>query len=188
MSKTHYLQGKLLVAMPSLHDSEFEQALIYVLEHNDKGAIGLVINRALTVCVDDILEQVNQAYQQHKYPDAVLHGGPVETGRGFILHASQEQKRWKGEVVMPDGLSVTTSVDVLHALAQGEEIGDFWLVLGYAGWSAGQLEQELLQNAWLAIDAAPQTILAQPTEQRLSFALSQIGVQYHQLSDTFGHA
>lgn len=184
---THSLQGQFLVAMPNLADSFFERKLIYLIEHNEKGAMGLVINQALDVRVDDILEQFGEPDRQSHHPDKILAGGPVEANRGFIVHRTQEAQ-WLGETAMDDGISVTSSADILEALAQGQNIGPYLLILGYAGWDAGQLEQEILDNAWLVIPANPEVFFNIELEHRLDASLHSLGINYSQLSHGAGRA
>ncbi|SRR5690554_1282924 len=181
------LQGQFLVAMPNLADSFFERKLVYLIEHDDKGAMGLVINHALDVRVDEILEQFGGQDQQSHHPDKILAGGPVESNRGFIVHRTQDEP-WLGETPMDDGISVTSSADVLEALAEGKNIGPYLLILGYAGWDAGQLEQEILENAWLAIPANPHIFFDTELELRLDASLHSLGINYSQLSHDAGRA
>lgn len=191
MSNTAFnsLQGQFLIAMPNLEASFFDHALIYMLEHNNEGAMGLIINQTLDIDVDELLEQVDGSYQQHYHPQQVLCGGPVETGRGFVLHHTRPDKHWLGEMPLDNGISVTASADILNAMMRNEVIGPCLLVLGYAGWGPGQLEQELLDNAWLTIPANPEVMFTLPAEQRLEHVMRELGISYQQLThNTTGHA
>lgn len=189
IQKHESLTGRFLVAMPNLAESEFEKTVIYLLEHGPKGAVGLVINKAMTISVDEILMQVDDKYSNYRYPQTALAGGPVEKGRGFILHTNDGgTKRWQGEADMGGGISITTSADIMHAMVAGDFEQEFLLVLGYAGWSAGQLDQELLENSWLIVDADADVIFKLELEQRYDAALAILGIEYHQLSNISGSA
>lgn len=186
-STIHSLQGQFLVAMPNLADSFFERKLVYLIEHNEQGAMGLVVNQALDVRVDEILEQFGEQGMQSHHPEKILAGGPVEPNRGFIVHRTQEE-HWLGETPMDDGVSVTSSADILEALAAGKNIGPYLLILGYAGWDAGQLEQEILENAWLVTPANPNIFFDTDIEHRLDASLNSLGINYNQLSHSAGRA
>lgn len=190
MSVKHHgsLVGHFLVAMPSLAETEFDKSVIYLLEHGPKGAVGVVINKTLSLSVDEILLQVDDAYAKQLFPQAALAGGPVEKGRGFILHRESREKRWQGETSLGQGISATTSADIMHAMVAGDFSQEFALVLGYAGWSAGQLEQELLENAWLIVEASADILFKYPIEQRYGEVLAMLGIEYHQLSSFSGSA
>lgn len=188
IQKQESLTGRFLVAMPNLSESEFDKSIIYMLEHGSKGAVGLVINKPMTISVDEILVQVDDNYADYRHPQVALSGGPVEKGRGFILHENHGTKRWQGETDMGQGISVTTSADIMHALVAGEVEQGFILVLGYAGWSPGQLEQELLENSWLIVEASADIIFKHKLEQRYDAVLAQLGIEYHQLSNISGSA
>lgn len=187
--KHESLTGRFLAAMPNLSGSEFDRTVIYILEHNAKGAVGVVINKPMAMTIDEVLLQVDDNYSGHRYPQPALAGGPVEKGRGFILHSNDGgTKQWQGETDMGQGISVTTSADIMHALVDGDFAQDFALVLGYAGWSDGQLEQELLENAWLVIDADADILFQLELDQRYDAALARLGIEYHQLSNISGSA
>lgn len=186
--QSNSLQGKFLVAMPSLADSEFEKAVIYMLEHNEQGAVGLIVNHPLNISVDDILLQVNENYSLDVHSQSVLTGGPVEKGRGFVLHHTSDEHAWQGEIAMDHGISATASADILHALADGSFDQQFLLIIGYSGWAAEQLEQELLESSWLIVDANPNIIFEHATEDLLDVVLAQLGIEYGQLSNMGGSA
>ena len=163
-------------------------SLIYLLEHNAKGAMGLVLNKSLDLSIDDILEQVDTHYHEQYHQQKVLCGGPVESGRGFVLHKTLGKKRWNGELVLNDGLSVTASTDILTALMKQQTIEPYLLVLGFSAWQAGQLEQEIKQNHWWARAINPQFIFTIETQQRLAYVLKSMGISYEQLSQSTGRA
>ena len=183
-----YIAGQFLVAMPSLAHSFFDHALIYMLDHNEEGAMGLIINQPMDISVDNVLVQLNKNYNAQLYPQPVLCGGPVESYRGFVLHRSNNNQQWQGAMPLPEGIYVTASADILDALIEGRDIGDFLIVLGYSGWAPGQLEQELADNAWLTVKACPDIMFNTDTSRRLEAVTRTLGISYSQLSDTSGHA
>ncbi len=181
------LQGQLLLAMPGLSDPLFNSSLILILEHNQEGAIGLIINKTLEMNIDEVLQQIDSNYQQEKFSENVLQGGPVSNNRGFVLH-TEENESWQHQVKLGDNLFLTTSTDILEAIARGENIGEFQLALGYAGWSEGQLEQEMADNAWLNV-ACDNTILFNiASNQRLHAAAKKLGIDYSLLPSIGGSA
>lgn len=188
MTDSPFLTHQCLVAMPNLEGSYFEQALIYILEHNDEGAFGLAINKPIDVKVDEILGQLNPDYKASIYPEPVHIGGPVDNHRGFVLHRPGTTGSWEQQVNIDDKLAITSSADILQAMAAEQDVGEYLLVLGYSGWSAGQLEQEMARNSWLAVPVPIVELLKTPTAQRLNMALNQLGIHYAQLSGEAGHA
>ena len=180
--------GRFLVAMPSLAESFFDHALIYMLEHNEEGAMGLVINQPMDIAVDEVLSQIDADYNGHSHPQAALNGGPVEPYRGFVLHHTRSDHRWEGEMPLAGGISVTASADILQALAAGQDIGGHLIVLGYSGWGPGQLEDELADNAWLTVNAGTEIMFNTPADKRLDAVTRTLGISYHQLSNNSGHA
>lgn len=188
ISHTTSLQGQFLVAMPKLADSEFDRALIYMIEHNEEGAMGLVINQPIDMTVDEILEQVDAEYTFMYHPQMALCGGPVENTRGFILHRTRPDRHWVGEMPLNNGLSVTASADILNAMIRNDDIGPYLFALGYSGWAAGQLENEMLDNAWLSIPASVELLFSTEPEHLLECAVRELGISYSQLSNVAGHA
>lgn len=183
--------------MPAIEDPRFYQAVIVVLEHDAKGAMGLIINRRLDdLSFADLMQQVKTPEKKNDLPDAdserllpdlpVHFGGPVEIGRGFILHTPDimltHSKRLR------DDLALTTSVDMLDAMAQDKGPRQALLALGYAGWGAGQLESELQDNAWLEAPLENHLIFSVPTDQCWEAALASVGVSLSNLSTISGHA
>lgn len=181
------VQGQLLLAMPGLAGSFFSGALIYMVDHSEDGAFGLVINHPLDLSIDDVLRQLYPGYSQQLYPQPVLSGGPVENQRGFVLH-HQSNANWEGQLPLDKQLAVTSSSDILQAISEGENIGDFLLILGYAGWGPGQLESELADNAWLTLPADEQILFNTPLEQRAQLASQKLGFDYRLLSGEAGHS
>ena len=181
------LQGQLLIAMPGLTDPLFNGSLVYILEHSDEGAVGLIINKPLDMKVDDVLLQIDENYAGQNYRQAVLKGGPVSDNRGFVLHTLADD-RWQHQVKLADELFLSTSADILEALAKGVAIGEFQLALGYSGWSAGQLEEELASNSWLNVEMDKNILFTLPIEQRLEAAANKLGINYNLLCATGGSA
>jgi putative transcriptional regulator len=192
MPTTHWLTNHLLIAMPSLQDPNFHRSVTYVCQHNEQGAMGLVINRGADLRFTDVLRQMRiepQADLLDQVP--VLIGGPVQQERGFVLHRAIGAlvPAWDSSFRINDQLSVTTSRDVLEALSRVSPSGSALLALGYAGWDAGQLESELMDNAWLTAEVQDHAILFNiPLEHRWQAAAALVGVDISRLTPTVGHA
>ncbi|MDQ7990454.1 MAG: YqgE/AlgH family protein [Candidatus Dactylopiibacterium sp.] len=181
------LTHHFLIAMPSLADSPFERALVYLAEHNDDGALGLVINQPLDLSVKELFERVDIPFEPAPLGEAAVYlGGPVQTDRGFVLH--RPHGAWQSSLQITSEIALTSSKDVLHALASRGEPAEVLIALGYSGWGAGQLETELAQNAWLTVPADPRIIFDVPTPERLNAAMRLLGIDFSNLSDTAGHA
>jgi putative transcriptional regulator len=190
-----YLDGQLLVAMPSMMDERFHRSVIYVCAHSAEGAMGIVVNRpAPELSLPDLLVQLDiiGKEDQIRLPDRVermqvLMGGPVETSRGFVLHTPDfflEQST----LPIDDGICLTATIDILRAIATGSGPNNALLALGYAGWSAGQLESEIQNNGWLNCPAPPDIIFEAPLDQRYDRAMRLIGIDPRMLSTNAGHA
>ncbi|HSN71548.1 MAG TPA: YqgE/AlgH family protein [Steroidobacteraceae bacterium] len=188
MSETPaYLSNHLLIAMPALADPNFVQTVTFVCEHNAQGALGIVINRALDMRLDDVFEQLGLptgAVGIGRHP--VLQGGPVQTDRGFVLHRGEGD--WASTLKVSERVHVTTSRDILDALARGDGPREAFIALGYAGWGAGQLEQELLENAWLSVPADERILFETPVEERWLAAGRLLGIDLATISPDAGHA
>lgn len=184
------LQNHFLIAMPSLDGSFFERSVIYLCEHDSKGAMGLVINKPLGIEVNSLLEQMDMPAEQVSADLAmgaqVLMGGPVSQDRGFVLHSSQPY--WTNSTELTSGLMLTTSRDVLTALGSERSPEKFLVALGYAGWSKNQLEQELADNSWLTIPADHALLFDIKHEDRWHQASRALGFDAWQLSSQAGHA
>ena len=181
------LANNLLVAMPSLADGHFAQSVTLVCEHSDKGALGIVLNKPLEMKLGDVLAQMKlDAVQPKTAEQPVLRGGPVHTDRGFVLH--RPGGAWDSTHKISEQVQVTTSRDVLAAIARGEGPRDAFIALGYAGWEPGQLEQEILDNAWLSLPVNEQLIYEVPFEQRWQAAWQMLGVHSSRVSLVAGHA
>jgi len=181
------LTNHFLIAMPGMADPNFSRTLTYVCEHNADGALGVVVNRPMDMNLSDLFKRLDLKLQSRGVGKApVFFGGPVQTDRGFVLH--NPKGGWQSTLAIKDELGLTTSKDILEAVGKGDGPGKFLVTLGYSGWSAGQLEQELRQNAWLTVEASDAIIFDLPVEARLPAAMGLLGVNYANLSDEAGHA
>jgi putative transcriptional regulator len=186
------LTGHFLIAMPAMADPHFSRALAYICEHNENGALGIVINRPIEMRLNELLDQINVEgeYRARNDADHVYFGGPVQTDRGFVLH--QPVGAWQSTIAVSRDTALTTSKDILEATARGQGPQKMLVSLGYAGWTAGQLEQELAQNAWLTVEPneadKDAIIFDLPTEQKLTAAMALLGVDFANLSEEAGHA
>lgn len=187
MSAGDFLTNQFLIAMPALADSNFAQTVTFIWEHNVDGALGIIINRPLQMRLADVFEQLKMptaasicGHQQ------VLQGGPVQTDRGFVVH--QIGGQWEHTRQVSSRLQVTTSPDILNAMARGSGPDTALVALGYAGWSAGQLETELAQNAWLTAPCDERILFDTPYEQRWRAAGRLLGIDLATISDQVGHA
>lgn len=185
------LTNQFLIAMPGMKDGNFAGTVVYMCEHNDKGALGLVINKPIDINLRNLFEKVDLSLER---PDLatrpVFFGGPVQTERGFVLHESLDAEggHYNSTLKITEGLEMTTSRDVLEALSNGAGPRRVFITLGYSGWSAGQLEEELGRNGWLNVDAEPEIIFNTPVEQRYDKALSLLGIDRNFLMGEAGHA
>jgi len=194
-SKRGYLDGQLLVAMPVMGDPRFERSVIYLCAHSSEGAMGIVVNRPIgSLDFPELLVQLDiiKKADQIKLPETaetmkVLKGGPVETGRGFVLHSSDFFLR-EATLRIDDEVCLTATVDILKAIANGAGPKHAILALGYAGWAPGQLETEIQENGWLHCDADPDLIFGGDVEEKYSRALRKIGIDPGMLSNVAGHA
>jgi len=180
--------NQLLVAMPSLADTEFSQSVTLVCEHSpDAGALGIVINKPLTMTLDVVFEQMKlQTLDPALGLGLVLCGGPVHRERGFVIHRSGGD--WNSSHKISEGIQVTTSRDVLAAMAQGIGPANAFVALGYAGWEAGQLEREMKDNAWLSLPVDQQILFDTPFEDRWHAIWRQLGIDVARISHIAGHA
>jgi putative transcriptional regulator len=185
------LTNQFLIAMPGMADDTFAGTVIYLCEHTERGALGLVINKPIDIKLKRLFEKVELELDREDLADApVFFGGPVQTERGFVLHdrLGEEGGQYNSTLSIPGGLEMTTSKDVLEALAHGAGPKRVLITLGYAGWGAGQLEDELSRNGWLNVNADPGIIFETPVEQRYERALSLLGIDRGMLSQEAGHA
>lgn len=183
------LQHHFLVAMPSLEGSYFERTVVYICEHDAKGAMGLVINQPSSVSLNDLLSQLNiNDTLPHRVSaeTKILLGGPVKPERGFVLHT--KQSGWKQSTTLANDLMLTTSQDILSSLGTPKAPTQFLVALGAAFWSRGQLEQELADNTWLTIPASHTLLFDTDYELRWQHATQPLGFDAWQLSSQMGHA
>ena len=188
------LTNQFLIAMPGRADGTFAGSVVYLCEHTEKGALGLVINKPIDITLKNLFEKVELTLDREDLAAApVYFGGPVQTERGFVLHeplgaGDGEGAHYNSTLQIPGGLEMTTSKDVLEALAHGAGPKKVLVTLGYSGWGAGQLEDEIGRNGWLTVDAEPGIIFDTPVEQRYERALSLLGIDPRMLSQEAGHA
>lgn len=190
------LTNQFLIAMPGMADDNFAGSVVYLCEHTEKGALGLVINKPSDIKLGKLFEKVELALDRAELAEQpVFIGGPVQTERGFVLHeplvaaeGETSEAPYNSSLRVPGGLEMTTSKDVLEALASGAGPKRVLVTLGYAGWSAGQLEDEIARNGWITVDARPEVIFDTPIEQRYDRALALLGIDPRMLSSEAGHA
>jgi putative transcriptional regulator len=190
-----YLDGQMLIAMPAMNDERFSRAVIYVCAHSTEGAMGIIVNHpAANIKFPDLLVQLEviPATERIQLPTRaeevkVLKGGPVETGRGFVLHSADFFIE-NSTLPIDEGICLTATLDILKAIARGNGPISAILALGYAGWAPGQLEQEIQQNGWLHCAADPELIFGKDTAAKYEKALRKIGIDLGMLSSEAGHA
>lgn len=187
MRTDNSLANHFLIAMPSMDDTNFSRSVTYLCEHNEEGAMGLVINHPIDMDFGEILRQLQLPDRLENLEHRpVFIGGPVLPERGFVLHRPRGD--WESSLAVTDDVSLTTSLDILQAIAEGRGPQDWLFVLGYAGWSAGQLEAEIADNAWLSVAADERLIFELPVEHRWRAAAELLGVDFSLLSSDSGHA
>jgi putative transcriptional regulator len=185
------LTNHFLIAMPGMEGDTFAGTVIYLCEHTEKGALGLVINKPIDIKLKNLFEKVELTLDRDDLAEApVYFGGPVQTERGFVLHEplGDDAAHYNSSLQIPGGLEMTTSKDVLEALSNGAGPKKVLVTLGYSGWGAGQLEEEMKRNSWINVSAAPEIIFDTPVEQRYDRALSLLGIDARMLSQEAGHA
>ena len=186
--------NQFLIAMPGMGDGTFAGTVIYLCEHTEKGALGLVINKPIDIKLKNLFEKVELSLDRADLAEApVYFGGPVQTERGFVLHERLDGEAGEGghynsSLKIPGGLEMTTSKDVLEALSNGAGPKKILVTLGYSGWAAGQLEDEMSRNGWINVGAEPGIIFDTPVEERYDRALSLLGIAAGMLSQEAGHA
>ena len=181
------LKGQFLIAMPGLADPNFRHAVAYICEHTAEGALGIVINRPLDMRLREVLEHMGIEARDRAVEELPVYlGGPVQTERGFVLHHPPGD--WGSVLRVDEELALASSRDILEAMARGEGPRQALVALGYAGWGAGQLEQELAANAWLSAPAERRIIFETPWEQRWQAAAGLLGIDLAHVSNEIGHA
>ena len=198
MSTVHRMNlvNHFLIAMPSMADDTFARSVVYVCEHNEHGALGLIINKPGGINMDDLFERVDLPLSRGDLKrQPVFHGGPVQTERGFVLHdpvtaegLAPDETIYASTLAVPGGLEMTTSRDVLEAMSSGGGPRRASVMLGYSAWGAGQLEDEIADNAWLTVDADASLVFDVPVSQRYERALGLLGLQAWTLVSHAGHA
>jgi len=187
MGESNNLAGHLLIAMPAMMDPNFSRTVTYICEHSEQGALGLVINRPLDIDLGEIFTQLElENFDEEIAARPVLHGGPVHMERGFVIHEAEEQ--WENSTTVNDSIQVTTSRDILVAMASGHGPRRATVALGYAGWGAGQLENEILENSWLSAPANKQIIFETPFADRWQQSAQLLGIDLSTISSEAGHA
>lgn len=184
------LAGQVLIAMPSIGDARFERTVIYLCVHDADGAMGLIVNRpdperTVAKVLDELGMAADDEEGAERLSSRVLVGGPVEKTRGFVLHTTDDAER-EGTVAVSDNIYLTTTLDVLRDLSAGRGPEHFLLALGFANWDAGQLDQEILQNAWLPSPVDSEGLFETPPELHYAASLTRLGVDLHQLSPVAG--
>lgn len=190
------LTHHFLIAMPGLEDESFSRSVVYLCEHSERGALGLIINKPMELSLEGLLNKIDLPMgRDDLMTTPVYQGGPVQTDRGFVLHdpiivegAEPDTAIYASTLTIPGGLEMTTSKDVLEALAGGAGPRRVLVTLGYSSWGEGQLESELGENAWLTVEADADVIFNTPYEQRYDKALALLGLQTWMLSPDAGHA
>ena len=181
------LENQLLIAMPSLNDPYFNKTVTYICEHNDDGAMGLIINLPVNITLNELLEQIDADNKEcDSLEQPVLTGGPVSPQRGFVLHSPQEG--WTSSLSLSQDVMITTSKDILMALGTDDAPEAYVVTLGYAGWGPGQLEKEILENSWLTTPADAEIIFKTPIEMRWKKATEKLGIDLAHFSTDIGHA
>ena len=186
MNIATYLNNQFVIAMPGLSDPNFFHSVTYMCQHNEAGALGLVVNRLTDMKLGEIFRQMNIAVTAHDASEVFVYaGGPVQQERGFVLHTPCGS--WDNTLAISEAVSLTTSRDVIEAIADGKGPEQYLVALGYAGWGEGQLEQEMLANAWLNTPYNKSVLFDTPIDLRWQKAGEQIGIDIHQLTIQAGH-
>jgi len=181
------LTDNFLIAMPAMQDRYFAHSLVYICEHNSNGALGIIVNRPIDMTLAGLFEKIDLPFAQGGLADLpVYFGGPVQLDRGFVLH--RPVGNWQSTLAVNDEVGLTSSRDILAHVGTEGDPHELIVTLGYAGWSAGQLEDELAKNAWLTVAARSSILFDLPPEERLPAAMQNLGVSFSQLSDVAGHA
>ncbi len=181
------LTDNFLIAMPTLEDPYFSNALVYICEHTENGALGIIVNRPIDMNLAGLFDKIDIKLENEKLGELpVYFGGPVQLDRGFVLH--RPMGVWQSTLRVGSDVGLTSSRDILASVASSGVPAEFIVTLGYAGWDAGQLEDELAQNSWLTVPAQSSILFELPPEERLPAAMQKLGISFTQLSDVAGHA
>jgi len=182
------LRNQFLIAMPSLSDPNFSHTVTYICEHNEQGALGIVINQPLAMTYAELFAHLDIEDQCSNGPNQLLLGGPVQPDRGFVLHTFSSSQQWASSLPISDSVCLTTSRDILEAIAKGAGPKQVLIALGYAGWAPGQLASELAANAWPTSDADTVVLFELPFEERAEAAAASLGVDLNLIATEFGNA
>ena len=181
------LTDNFLIAMPALEDPYFSNSLIYICEHNENGALGIIVNRPIDMNLAGLFDKIDIKLVAENLANLpVYFGGPVQLDRGFVLH--RPVGKWQSTLAVNSEVGLTSSRDVLNSVGSAGLPAEIIVTLGYAGWDAGQLEDELAQNSWLTVPAKAEILFDMPPEERLPAAMQKLGISFTQLSDVAGHA
>ena len=181
------LTNQFLIAMPAMVDPFFHRTLIYVCEHNAQGALGIIVNRPIDMRLSTLFDKIDIKLENTEIGDLpVYFGGPVQTDRGFVLHRPLGE--WQSTLKVTEEIGLSSSRDVLSAVAESGEPHAVIVTLGYSGWESGQLEKEFVDNAWLSVPADPDLLFDLAPEDRLGAVLQKLGISFSQLADVAGHA
>lgn len=187
LSTISNLRNQLLIAMPAMGDPNFAHSVTLICEHTDEGCFGVMINRPIDVTLGSLLKQLDiDSIEQNLLDTKVINGGPIQSSQGFVLHDTD--RVWDGTLPVSDNIAVTSSRDILDDIAVGNGPENFLLALGCASWAPGQVEEELLQNAWLTCPASHQILFNTPYDERWKRAADTLGIDVNLISDTVGHA
>lgn len=188
VAEPDYLTGQLLIAMPTMADPRFARTVIYLCAHSEQGAMGLVVNKPMPqISFAELLQQLEIDVGDEVPDDQVVHfGGPVESGRGFVLHSADFRR--EGTMVVDEKVALTATIDILRAIAAGEGPSEHFLALGYAGWGAGQLDSEIQANGWLHAPADNSILFDPDLSTKWERAIAKLGVSPAMLSGEAGHA
>jgi len=180
------LRDHFLIAMPGLRDSIFSDSITYICDHSSQGAMGIVLNHPLDIHLNEVFEQLSLHYDEHAFKIPVLAGGPVNVQQGFVLH--RNEGKWDSTLHITDDICLTASKDIVSAIAENRGPKGAQFALGYAGWSPGQLEEEISANSWLTIPADQAIIFDVPVSERRSAVAHRMGIDLNLISGTIGHA
>jgi putative transcriptional regulator len=182
-----YLTGSLLISMPQMRDDRFTRSVVYICAHTSDGAMGLIINKIVeSVSFPELLDQLNIDTGATNKEIRVHFGGPVETGRGFVLHSADYVQ--DATLVIDDSVALTATVDILKSIAEGDGPDKSILALGYAGWAPGQLDQEIQANGWLSVPADNDLVFGDDPDTKWGKSMGKIGIDFNMLSGDTGHA
>jgi putative transcriptional regulator len=181
------LVDKCLIATPSIKDPIFASSLVYMCEQNENGSMGLVVNQETSQVLDDVFRQLDISCDDEIIKNQPVYiGGPVQLEQGFVLHSSAGS--WQNSVAVADGIHLTSSLDILQAIAVGKGPKDYLVILGFSGWASGQLESELQQNAWLTSTCTPDLLFHEKPEDKWQVAFDSLGFDMSMLSPVSGNA